>query len=534
MRRAAWLLTLAVLGSSATACTTNDGEQTKAAGPMGGTLRVAITEPGALDPADAYEPAGLLVDSLLCEPLLTIDPQTGRLRPGLATTWIVSDGGRRITLRLRKARFSNGQRVTSDDVIASLSRAATEEFAGHAANLLEPIAGWEWTSGRKETENDRDRRVIRGLSAIDGSSLTIVLSKPNADFLRVLAQPVAAPVPRRLTERDPDALAAQPVCAGPYKLARPWHPGDPSITLVRNEHYHGRNPAFTNGGRGYADVVEFAVGAPADKVDIAAVPFADWPAVAEADRAERLSGYIDYVGVPLADPDLRLALSLALDRQSISPARRPGRGFLPPAAGPAGREDGCGDRAPARADLARARAVAQDKLTSATPLVLAFNDELGNRSIMESVARQWHDAFGLDVQLQPTPFDALVRQAADPAGIKTAFRMGWQPPVPGPEAYVGPLFTSAGIGTDNLARFADPAVDRRLDREARNAADEKDRDLAYRSVEQMLCQAMPLIPVAAGVSRWAVRAGTAGSTTLDRARGWPVLRELYVRQGGNS
>ncbi|HEV7887105.1 MAG TPA: ABC transporter substrate-binding protein, partial [Acidimicrobiales bacterium] len=479
--------------------------------------------------------AGMLVDSLLCEPLLRLDPVTGKLRPGLAATWIVSNGGRRITMRLRKgARFADGAKVTSDDVIASLSRAASEEFAGNAADLLAPVDGWEEISGRVQSARERDRRVLRGLAAIDGSSFSISLRAPDADFLRVLAHPVAAPVPRARAERDPDGFAAQPSCAGPYQLSAPWSPGDPVIRLVRNARFKG-TPV-------YADVVEFHVAEDplslwqAGKVDVAPRPAARAAEVPEPDRVERPNGYVDYVGVPIADPQVRVALSVALDRAAAaaaSPARQPARGFLPPAAGPAGRTDGCGENAPLRGDPTRARALAQGRLPNPqAPIELLFNDELGNRPVVEAVARQWHDVLGLDVRLKPTPFDQIVRDGARPEGVGAAFRMGWQPPAPRPESYIGPLFTSAGVGRDNLARFVDPEVERKLAREARNASNEQDRDLAYRAVEQQLCQAMPLIPVAAGVSRWAARAAAVGGVTLDRARGWPVLRDMYVRSGG--
>jgi ABC-type transport system substrate-binding protein len=525
-----------VLGAAA--CSADGPKPTAATAPSGGALTVAIGRPGSLDPGNAYEPNGMLVDSLLCEPLLTLDPDTGKLRPGLASTWIVSNRGRRITLRLRKARFSDGTRVTSDDVIASLSRAASEEFAGNAADLLKPVYGWEEISGRRETKFERDRRRLRGLVVIDGSSFSIELSHSDADFVRVLAHPVAAPVPRRQADGDPDAAGAQPMCAGPYKLAGPWSPADTAIRLVRNPFYYGRNPTFTNGGRGYADTVEFRVndGAGADVA----------PATAPGpDVAERPNGYIDFVGLPggattpFANPDVRAAMSMAIDRAAVARAattgaRVPAQGFVPPAAGPAGRLDGCGARTPQSGNVEQARALVQKADVDLThvQLELAFNDELGNREQMAALAQQWHAAFGMDVKLKATPFDDLLRQGASPQGLTTAFRMGWQPGAPRPDAYIGPLFTASGIGRDNLARFVDAGVDRALDREARTVAVEADRDLAYRAVEGRLCELLPLIPVTAGLSRWSVRAGSAGRATLDRAHGWPVLRELYPRQGG--
>jgi oligopeptide transport system substrate-binding protein len=524
----------------AAACTNKGGTATPARAATGGTLRVAISQPGSLDPANAYEPAGRLVDSLLCEPLLTVDPATGKLRPGLATNWVVSAGGTRITLRLRTARFSNGQRVTSDDVIAELSRAASEDFAGNAAKLLSPIDGWPEISGAKDTANSRDRRVLRGLTAIDASSLAITLDHRDADFLHVLAHPVAAPVPRKLAAGDVDAFSARPVCAGPYQLADKWTPGQSVIRLIRNPDYHGRNPVFSNGGRGYADTVEFHTYGNAEAVfgawqkgeaDVAFVPAAHRGDVGPGDEVTGLNGYLDFVGLPQGppfnDPRVRLAMSLALDRSTVTATRVPARGFVPPFTA-------CGDRTPAHADVARARALLQEAKADLGGVALDFfyNDDFGNRALAEQVARQWHGALGLQVTLRATDVRGLEDHAASPQGFTGAFHMGWQPPVAGPESYIGPLFTSAGIGTDNFSRFADPAVQRALDREARSAAADDERRLAYARVEQQLCNALPMIPLTAGQSSWAIRAsrvGGAGRATLDGADGEPVLRELYVK-----
>lgn len=505
MRRVAVALTILL---PLTACTTTS-KPPPAAAPRGGTLRVGITEPGSLDPGNAYEPMGTLVDSLLCEPLLTLDPETGRLRPGLATNWVISDGGRRITLRLRKARFSNDKRVTSDDVIASLSRAASEEFAGHAADLLDPIAGWPGINGREETKSEHDQRIMWGLSAIDGRSLSITLRRRDADFVRVLAHAVAAPVPK--------GSGDNPVCAGPYKLVQPWSPGQAMIRLVRNEHYSGDNP-------GYADTVEFHVSTDPfaayqrGEVDVAAVLFAQRGVVDPADLHERPSGYLEYVGLPLEvfDADARRALSRALDRQAIAEAtgRRPATGFVP------GGVDCAAGGGP--------------ELRSNLTMPLYFNDEFDNRRTAELVAKQWHDKVGLEVRPTAVPFDDIVGKGVQPQGVDGAFRFGWQPSVARPEAYLGPLFTSQGIGRDNLTRFVDPTFERILDREARRATKQGDVDAGYRRAERRLCEEMPMVPVAEGVARWAVRSaalGTAGKATLDRAGGAPVLRELFVRTG---
>lgn len=490
-----------VLLATLAACSPSGDKPTAAKGPVGGTLRIAITEPGAIDPGNAYEPSGMAVDDLVCEPLLSLDPKTGEVRAGLAASWVVSDGGRRITVRLRKARFSNGSRVTADHVIASLSRAASEEFAGNAAGLLEPIEGFDEISGRVDATRERDRRRLRGLGAIDASSLSIQLRHKDADFVRVLAHPVAAPV-------DDDGS-----CAGPYRLDGGWAPGQPVIRLVRNGHYHGRHPVYSNGGAGYPDAVEFHVTADpaaawqAGAVDAAPVSYGF---DARAHLVEGPSGHLDFVGLPLGeaspfrDARVRRALSNGIDRAALLPGRLPATGFVP------------GEQC---------RVAPEPVVLTDVSMPLYYNDAFSNRELAEALAAQWRRSFGIDVQPTPTTFDAIAKKGAQPAGVDGAFLMGWRPPAPRPDAYLGPMFTSAGIGRDNLTRFVDPDFERILDRDARGATDDEDAELGYQAAERRLCEQMPMIPLAAGVGRWAVRAGGAA---WDGQWGRPVLRELYV------
>src|SRR5688572_5213534 len=114
------------------ACARDAGGPTSAPGgaEFGGTLSVVVGAIGSIDPASAYEPNGELVARTMCDTLLQADPVTGELKPGLADSWLVSDDGVRITVRIsRRARFSDGSKVDASDVVRSLTRAASPELA---------------------------------------------------------------------------------------------------------------------------------------------------------------------------------------------------------------------------------------------------------------------------------------------------------------------------------------------------------------------------------------------------------------------
>lgn len=552
-------VTAVVLAAMATlaACTT-DGEQEARPAPKearaGGTLRVAITKPGSVEPGNAYEPAGALVVRTMCDTLLAIDPKTGELRPGLADSWIISDSGARFTVKLRKGlKFSDGSKVTADDVVWSLSRIADMEYASYVATLMSPVAGYDVLRQPPKPDDDR-RRSLKGIRVIEGASFEITLTEKNADWLRVLAHPATAPTPRKVAEADPAGFARRPVCAGPYRLAEPWSPDATTVRLERVPDRDAVNGAYTGGGAGYADTIDFTVVADASaatdswkrgEVDIARVPLAR---LDEARATGAVVGApepaVDFIGLSrsttpaFSDARVRRALSRALNREAVTAAvyaggRLPATGFLPPTLGRAYAKTDCPD-APAAGDVEGARALLREAGVDLTGLTVAvtFNDEFRHRAMVENVVQQWRDAFGLNLQPQPLPWEEYQRVAASPKGFEGAFRVGWTSAVASPDAFLHPLFSSAAVGRTNLSRFANVQFDRRLDRDARRAISEDDRRLGYVRLTERLCREMPLVPVTVEQAWYLVsrdRVASAAGVWTEVASGDPVLRELYLK-----
>jgi len=228
--------------------------------PRGGVLTVGIGRPGGVDPGNAYEPNGTLIAATMCDPLIGVDPETGELVPGLAESWLIVEDGRRIIVKLRDGvAFPDGTPVRSADVVASLSRAASADFAGQAAELLSPIEGYAAIRGQDPEAPERDRTRLAGLTALTEQTVQISLVAPMADFVTVLTHPISTPLPATAMEADPDALESDPVCPGPYRLAEPFDAAQSQVRLVRNEEYGGWNDSYTGGGAGYADEIVFQV-----------------------------------------------------------------------------------------------------------------------------------------------------------------------------------------------------------------------------------------------------------------------------------
>ena len=558
MRRVAALLALlALLGA---ACAKQEAVKLRraAAGAKpGGSLVVAVPEPSAIDPAlvSTFDVAANLVNQTMCDRLIQFDPVTAEPVGALAESWVIANGGKSVTVKMRKGlRFSDGSAVTAEDAAYSLSRVAMAETASPVADLLRHVVGYDEFHGEEE-DND-DTETLPGISIIDNTSFEISLDENNADFVRLLGHPIAALVSKRLAKADPDAFASKPVCAGPYELARAWEPGDDAIALVRNPDYHATNVGYTRGGAGYADRIEFRlvpdpVAAYASgTADVAVVPAKGVTAARKLgpDFVRASNGVLEYIGLPnnvppFGDRTLRLALSLALDRKQLvedvwDGTREPANRFLPPSLGTAWSRRGgaCANAMPLDGDVAAARKVfATSPVASRkdVPVRLFFNDEFANRKLMRAVADQWSAAFpSLEVQLAPMPWEQYLQTANGTAGFVGPFRMAWAPQYGSAEEYITPLFDSDNAGRTNLARFSSPELDRVLEFDVRRATGDDDRAERYQLVEDAACVLMPIVPIAYGATNRLVRTkklASANGKLSDLSSGEVVLRELYVR-----
>ena len=87
-----------------------------------GSIRVSVpTKKLILDPhkmEDAYSMSAVLQ---LYRGLLRYTPESN-IAPDLAETWTESEDHRKYVLKLRQAKFSNGEQITAKNVVASFGR----------------------------------------------------------------------------------------------------------------------------------------------------------------------------------------------------------------------------------------------------------------------------------------------------------------------------------------------------------------------------------------------------------------------------
>ncbi|UWQ31211.1 ABC transporter substrate-binding protein [Leisingera sp. M527] len=141
----------------------------KAAGPQkGGTLRLGLqggSTTDSLDPALVTNTVGLMVTRLWGETLVELT-EAGGIEGKLAESYEASADARTWTFKLRSGvTYSNGQNVTTEDVVKTMERHSGEDTKSGALGIM---------------------RGIKDVRA-DGDTVVFELDSPNADLPYLLA-----------------------------------------------------------------------------------------------------------------------------------------------------------------------------------------------------------------------------------------------------------------------------------------------------------------------------------------------------------
>jgi oligopeptide transport system substrate-binding protein len=464
-------------------------------GRAGGTLAIALLDPGPLDPARADGLADEVVLGNLFDGLTTLDP-AGAVRPAVAASWTADPTLRRWEFRLRpEARWSNGSLVTAADFVFAWHRLAdpkAEPGPFPARTLLRAVAGYAaFAAGRS--------RTISGLEAPDAATLRVVLDQAFADLPALVATLPLSPLPSAAVRHDPPTYLEQPVGNGPFRLAAPARPGR-ALTLERNPAYRGPaalldrvsvHPApdeqtawleLQHGRVAFAPV-------PLDQLAAARTvygPSADGrtrPGVLQPPTLTTWQLAFNLKVGPARDPRWRRAVSLAVDRGRLAAASAgtPATGLVPPAAAAAGGGPGPAPACPACAhDPAEARSLLAEANAGRGPVTLAIPPGAQARRIADLVAEDLAAA-GVKVTVASTPTAkaelTLVRQTA---------------PYPRPDAALTPQFATGGPA--NLAAYSSPTVDRLL-AQARATPDDPARATLFRQAEAAILADLPVAPL---------------------------------------
>ena len=387
----------------------------------------------------------------------------GEIEPALAQRWIVSDDGRRYIFRLSRAEWPGGGRVTADQVAARLRAAASPA----SRNPLKPLLG-----------------AIEEIVAVS-EVIEISLHSPRPNFLQLLAQPEMAIV---RNGQGSGPYGAEARGDGALVLTLPPAPQD-----EEEEREVAPPQVVLDGARAPVAVARYAE-RETDLVlggtlgDLPVARAARLPAAQLVfDPAVGLFG-LSFASAegPLARPEVRQALAMAIDRQALlATLRVPGlqaqESFFAPGT------EGLAPALPAwvalplseRRSLARATLAEQPERLRVR---VAMPDGPGYRIVFAHLARDWA-AVGVAAERVGLADQAELRliDAVAPVALATWYLRHF---------------------ACNASRICDPAADEML-AAARIAPTAANRRGLLANADRIMTAATPFIPLASPV-RWSL------------------------------
>ena len=495
-------------------------------------------EPDTLDPQRARTDAAFNILRDLFEGLTAVGPD-GNAVPAAAETWTVSADGLEYTFRLREnLRWSNGDPLRAADFVAGLGRLVDPATASPYAQVLEPVQ-----NAAAIIRGEQPPGAL-GVSAPDDRTVVIRLQNPAPYLLGLLAQPGTFPVhgPSLAQHGAEHARPGRLISNGAFALTD-WIVGSHVVAV--------RNPNYWNDAATQLDEVHYLHHSDAGtefrqyragEIDVTyIVPPQQFAWIqsnlpGELHVAPQLSVY--YYGFnlnrpPFKDnPDLRRALSLAIDRERLTTAvtgvgEAPAYGWVP---------RGVADYTPQQFDYAAqpyAERVAEARelyrkagYSAERPLrtEIRYNSGEVHNRLAVAIAAMWKEALGVETTLYAEEFRALLQSIQSGAETEV-FRSSWVGDYN--DAYSFAQLLQSGFGI-NLTGYSNPQYDALLAAATREPDPARRRAL-LEEAERLMLADHPVLPLYFYVNKHLVKPYVQGWT--DNVMNVQYSKDLRLADG---
>jgi peptide/nickel transport system substrate-binding protein len=467
--------------------------------PAGGELDLAtwnlpFGEPASIDPIKAYNYAENTVVANLCEGLMQVQPDYS-IEPNLAESVESPDASTWIYTIRQGVEFWDGETMTADDVVYSLSR------------QLDPNEGSYWAGS-----------VVGNIASIEKTGdweVTVSLTEPDTTFNSYVATPIGNVVQEahRLAAGDNYGTPSGGVmCTGPYSVGA-WNQGQ-SISLERNDNYWNTDKIAKTKQVDISFIVDSAAitnalstGAIDGSYD---VPLGSISALQSATDGSLILGrslqIIAIIGTgngAFADPAVRKALMLATDRDAIAATVFEGTAeasasLVPNNSWSYGDDiyaDGRADLGLTTVDIEAAKEALKDATTDLSqPISIVYPSERTYYADIISEISNGATAIGLTVVPEGVPsaqFGAFFSDPEARAG-HDAFVTANYMDVPDPLSFLRVILSSEG--GQNYNAYNNAEMDALL-ADAAATSDDDDRATVVNEIQTMAMDELPWIPI---------------------------------------
>jgi oligopeptide transport system substrate-binding protein len=362
-------------------------------------------EPASIDPHYVEGVPEHRIYMALFEGLTVADPKTNRAIPGIATKWTFNKAMDVVTFTLRKATWSDGVPITADDFVKSWIRKLDPKNAFQYADLVGNFVkgGREYMSGKAGPEAVKIR-------AVNAQTFEVSLNGPTPFFADVVNHYAFAVVPMHAIAKFGQdwVKPGNMVCNGPFMLSE-WKPQEKLVVVPNPKFYDAKNVklkkiTFIPSDDIMVNYNLYKTGA-ADWIDSVPSELMDEIKLRKDFQvAPEYGSYYFILNVtrkPLDKPEVRKALSLALDRKTLvetvtKGGQIPTAAFVPPSAGFTAVKGYPFNPEEAKKLLAAAGYPGGQGFPKMTIL---YNTSSNHKRIVEFMQAQWKTNLGIDVDL---------------------------------------------------------------------------------------------------------------------------------------
>jgi len=458
------------------------------------------TEPRTLDPAIAQGVPEHHIIMGLMDGLMEHDPNDqSKELPGLADRWEHNEDYSVWKFHLRdNAKWSNGDLVTAQDFIFSYKRILTATLGAPYIDALYILKGARDYAAGKITDFNEV-----GVKALDDRDLQFELIGPTPYFLSAILHTSWFPVHPatilkfgRMDQRDTKwTRPGNYVGTGPFIL-KTWKEND-VIELVRNPLYWDAANVKLNGINFYSienyDTQERAFQAgqlhKTEQVSLDKIPYyrREHPELIRIDPYEGAYFYrINVTRKPFDNPKVRLALNLAVDRESIvrnitRGKQKPATGYVPP---------GMGDYEPLDVihydpDQAR-RLLAEAGYPNGNGFPkfnILINTSQSHRTVAEAIQQMWKQELNIDVGIENQEWKVYL-DSQNSLNYDVS-RSGWIGDFMDPVTFLSIWRTGDG---NNNTGWSNPEYDKLLDQAAQTADPQKRFSILHQAEQLWLSE----------------------------------------------